>query len=119
MIPAGPQSDGLLTRRVLLSAGLAAAFCHTGLGVFSVLFFSQSIISDEKSYGPAVVVMILLSYMIAFGVVAPPGPWSAASGSNVTPPRRRTRLRRPNRSDRTHPCPCRTAQTARAASAPS
>ncbi len=31
----------------------------------------------------------------------------------------RTRPRRPNRSDRTHPCPCRTAQTARAASAPS
>jgi len=37
--------------------------------VFSVLFFSPSVISDEKSYGPADVVMILLSYMIAFGVV--------------------------------------------------
>lgn len=105
---------------MLLPAGLATAFCYTGLGVFSVLFFSQSIISDEKSYGPAGVVMILLSYMIAIGVVAHLGAmvgrqWierHAAAPANPPP-------RRPNRSDRTHPCPCRTAQTARATSAPS
>ena len=34
-----------------------------------ILFFSKSIISGEKSYGPVGVVMIVLSYMVAFGVV--------------------------------------------------
>jgi membrane protein len=60
---------GTMSWRALFPAGLATAFCYTGLGVFSALFFSNSIISDEKSYGPVGVVMILLSYMIAIGVV--------------------------------------------------
>jgi membrane protein len=60
---------GTMSWRALFPAGLATAFCYTGLGVFSALFFSNSIISNEKSYGPVGVVMILLSYMIAIGVV--------------------------------------------------
>jgi len=60
---------GTMSWRALFPAGLATAFCYTGLGVFSALFFSNSIISDEKAYGPAGVIMILLSYMIAIGVV--------------------------------------------------
>jgi membrane protein len=60
---------GTVSWRALFPAGLATAFCYTGLGVFSALFFSNSIISDEKSYGPVGVIMILLSYMIAIGVV--------------------------------------------------
>jgi membrane protein len=60
---------GTMGWRALFPAGLATAFCYTGLGVFSALFFSNSIISDENSYGPVGVVMILLSYMIAIGVV--------------------------------------------------
>jgi membrane protein len=60
---------GTMSWRALFPGGLATAFCYTGLGVFSALFFSNSIISDEKAYGPVGVVMILLSYMIAIGVV--------------------------------------------------
>jgi membrane protein len=60
---------GTMSWRALFPAGLATAVCYTGLGVFSALFFSNSIISDEKSYGPVGVIMILLSYMIAIGVV--------------------------------------------------
>jgi membrane protein len=50
-------------------SGLATAICLTGLGVFSALLFSNSIVSDEKSYGPVGVVMVLLSWCIGFGVV--------------------------------------------------
>jgi membrane protein len=60
---------GTMSWRALFPAGLATAFCYTGLGVFSALFFSNSIISNEKSYGPVGVIMILLSYAIAIGVV--------------------------------------------------
>ena len=45
----------LLQRRIpwrsLLPSGLATAFCLTGLGVFSALLFSGSVVSDQKSYG--------------------------------------------------------------------
>jgi membrane protein len=49
--------------------GLTTAICSTGLNVFSALLFSKSIISDEKSYGPIGVMMVLLSYCIGAGVV--------------------------------------------------
>jgi membrane protein len=55
--------------REAFPSGLASAICLTGLGVFSALLFSNSIISDEKSYGPVGVVMVLLSWCIGFGVV--------------------------------------------------
>jgi membrane protein len=60
---------GRLSWRAAFPAGLATAFCYGGLGVFSALFFSKSIISDEKSYGPVGVVMVLVTYFIAIGVV--------------------------------------------------
>jgi membrane protein len=60
---------GKVSWRALFPAGLATALCYTGLGVFSSIFFSKSIISDEKSYGPVGAVIVLLSYMIAFAVV--------------------------------------------------
>ena len=55
--------------RALFPAGLATALCYAGLGVFSALFFSKLIISDEEKYGPVGVVMVLASYFIAIGVV--------------------------------------------------
>lgn len=60
---------GRLSWRAAFPAGLATGFCYAGLGVFSALFFSKSIVSDEKSYGPVGVVMVLVTYFIAIGVV--------------------------------------------------
>jgi uncharacterized BrkB/YihY/UPF0761 family membrane protein len=62
----------LLYRRVawreLLPAGVATGFCITGLGVFSSLLFSDQVTSGEKSYGPAGVVLAIISYLVGFGV---------------------------------------------------
>ena len=60
---------GRLSWRAAFPAGLATGFCYGGLGVFSALFFSKSIINDDKSYGPVGVVMVLVTYFIAIGVV--------------------------------------------------
>ena len=59
---------GRASWRALFPAGLATALCLTGLGVFSALLFSSSVISDDNSYGPIGVVMVILSYCIGFGV---------------------------------------------------
>jgi membrane protein len=52
----------------LLPAGVATGFCITGLGIFSALLFSDQITSGQKSYGPAGVVIALISYLVGFGV---------------------------------------------------
>jgi membrane protein len=54
--------------RPLLPAAVATAVCVTGLGVFSALLFSSQIVSSDKDYGSIGVVMVLLSYLIGFGV---------------------------------------------------
>jgi membrane protein len=54
--------------RLLFPGALATALCLTGLAVVSSLLFSQSITSDDKSYGPIGVVMVLLEYCIGYGV---------------------------------------------------
>ena len=59
---------GRVRWRQLLPAGVATGFCITGLGVFSSLIFSGEIISGEKSYGPAGVVLALTSYLVGYGV---------------------------------------------------
>jgi uncharacterized BrkB/YihY/UPF0761 family membrane protein len=62
----------LLYRRVplrqLFPAGVATGFCITGLGVVSSVFFSSQITSGQKSYGPAGVVIALISFLVGFGV---------------------------------------------------
>jgi membrane protein len=60
---------GRLGWRQLFPTGLVTAICLTGLSVFSALLFSSSIVSDENSYGPVGVMMVLLSYCIGLGVV--------------------------------------------------
>ena len=62
----------LLHRRVplrrLLPAGVATGICITGLGVVSSLFFSGQVVDGERSYGPAGVVIALITYLVGFGV---------------------------------------------------
>jgi membrane protein len=60
--------DGRIGWRALLPTALATGFCLTGLAVFSLLLFSGSVISGEKSYGPIGVVLVLLYYLIGAGV---------------------------------------------------
>jgi membrane protein len=60
---------GKISWRALFPAGLATAFCYTGLSVFSSIFFSTSIVSNEKLYGPVGLVLVLLTHLIAIGVV--------------------------------------------------
>jgi membrane protein len=59
---------GRIGWRALLPAALATGFCLTGLAVFSLLLFSGSITSGQKSYGPIGVVLVLLYYLIGAGV---------------------------------------------------
>jgi membrane protein len=54
--------------RLLFPGALATGLCITGLAVFSSLLFSGSIISDDTSYGPVGVVMVLVEFCIGYGV---------------------------------------------------
>ena len=54
--------------RKLLPAGVATGACITGLGVFSSFVFSGQITSGQQSYGPAGVVLALISFLVGFGV---------------------------------------------------
>jgi len=62
----------LLYRRVplrqMFPAGVATGACITGLGVVSSLFFSDQVTSGQKSYGPAGVVIALITFLVGFGV---------------------------------------------------
>src|SRR4051795_2464395 len=62
----------LLYRRVplrqLFSAGVATGACITGLGIVSAFFFSDQVTSGQESYGPAGVVIALITFLVGFGV---------------------------------------------------
>jgi membrane protein len=62
----------LLYRQVplqrLFPAGLATGLCITGLGIVSSFVFSGQITEGEKSYGPAGVVIALISFLVGYGV---------------------------------------------------
>jgi uncharacterized BrkB/YihY/UPF0761 family membrane protein len=53
--------------RRLFPAGVATA-CITGLGVVSSFVFSDQVTSGQKSYGPAGVVIALITFLVGFGV---------------------------------------------------
>lgn len=57
-----------ISLRALFPAGVATGFCITGLDAFSALLFSGQITSGDKSYGPAGVVIALISYLVGYGV---------------------------------------------------
>ena len=54
--------------RRLFPAGVATGACITGLGIVSSFVFSGQITSGEKSYGPAGVVIALISFLVGYGV---------------------------------------------------
>ena len=54
--------------RRLFPAGVATAACITGLGVVSSFLFSDQVTSGSKSYGPAGVVIALITFLVGFGV---------------------------------------------------
>jgi membrane protein len=54
--------------RRMFPAGVATGACITGLGVVSSLFFSDQVTSGQKSYGPAGVVIALITFLVGFGV---------------------------------------------------
>src|SRR5262245_34872031 len=62
----------LLYRRVplrqMFPAGLATGACVTGLGVVSSFLFSDQVTSGQRSYGPAGVVLALITFLVGFGV---------------------------------------------------
>ncbi|MFF4651711.1 ribonuclease BN [Streptomyces sp. NPDC001380] len=74
--------------RELIPPALATAVCWAGLGLFSARFFSDAIVSNEQQYGPIGVVMVVLSWLIAVGVVVHLG---SAAGRLYTERRARRR----------------------------
>jgi membrane protein len=62
----------LLYRRVplreMFPAGVATGACVTGLGVVSAFFFSDQVTSGQRSYGPAGVVIALITFLVGFGI---------------------------------------------------
>lgn len=60
---------GAVRWRTLFPSALATGLCWMGLGVFSAHYFSAEIVANEQSYGPIGVVMIILSWLVAVGVV--------------------------------------------------
>jgi membrane protein len=54
--------------RQMFPAGVATAACITGLAIVSAFFFSDQVTSGQKSYGPAGVVIALITFLVGFGV---------------------------------------------------
>src|SRR5262245_37883913 len=54
--------------RQMLPAGVATGACATGLGIVSAFFFSDQVTSGQKGFGPAGVVIALITFLIGFGV---------------------------------------------------
>jgi membrane protein len=79
--------------RQMFPAGLATGVCITGLGVVSSFFFSDQVTSGEKSYGPAGVVIALITFLVGFGVCLHAGAvfgrmwneWQAERASSADP----------------------------------
>jgi membrane protein len=61
--------SGAVRWRALLPTALATGVCWSGLGLFSMLYFSASIVANEQRYGPIGVVMIIISWLVAVGVI--------------------------------------------------
>jgi uncharacterized BrkB/YihY/UPF0761 family membrane protein len=54
--------------RKMFPAGVATGACITGLGIVSAFFFSDQVTSGQKSYGPAGVVIALITFVVGYGV---------------------------------------------------
>jgi hypothetical protein len=47
---------------------VATGACLSGLGIVSWLFFSDQVTSGQRSYGPAGVVIALITFLVGYGV---------------------------------------------------
>src|SRR5262245_41061818 len=54
--------------RRMFPAVVATGACVTGLGIVSAFFFSDQVTSGQRSYGPAGVVIALITFLVGFGV---------------------------------------------------
>jgi membrane protein len=60
---------GRVPWRELLPAGVATSVFWIGLGIFSSVYFSHNIVANYKRFGSIGVMLLLLSWLIAVGVV--------------------------------------------------
>ncbi|MFA1546754.1 YhjD/YihY/BrkB family envelope integrity protein [Actinomadura chokoriensis] len=60
---------GAVRWRTSFPAAVATGACCLGLGAFSARFFSEQIVVNNQSYGLIGVVMVILSWLVAVGVV--------------------------------------------------
>jgi membrane protein len=60
---------GRVTWRRLWPSALGTGICTAGLSVFSKLYFSDSIVSDDRIYGPIGAIFSLMTWLIAIGAV--------------------------------------------------
>jgi len=77
--------------RQMFPAGVATGACVAGLGIVSAVFFSGQVTSGQRSYGPAGVVIALITFLVGFGVCLHAGAvfgrmwneWQAERGSKT------------------------------------
>jgi membrane protein len=60
---------GRVTWRRLWPSALATGIFTLGLSVFSKLYFSDSIVSDDRTYGPIGAIFSIMTWLIAIGAV--------------------------------------------------
>ena len=60
---------GRVPWRKLLPSAIATGVCFAGLGVFSKLYFSATIITDSKTYGAIGAIFTIMTWLIAIGAV--------------------------------------------------
>lgn len=58
-----------LSWRYLLPSAVATGLCWLGLTLFSAAYFSSAMISGSQRYGPIGVVFVIMTWLIAVGVV--------------------------------------------------
>lgn len=78
---------GRVAWRELFPSALATGVCWVGLGVFSSFYFSREVVSDQRTYGSIGVIFVLMSWLIAVGVVIALG--AVAGAVWVERPRRK------------------------------
>jgi membrane protein len=65
---------GLIAWNELVAPAVATSLFWLGLGLFSSFYFSAAVIKNEQLYGPIGVVFVLMTWLLAVGVVLMLGP---------------------------------------------
>jgi membrane protein len=66
--------SGRVPYRQLIVPAVVTSLFFLGLGAFSAAFLSDGVISNDKEYGPIGVVFIMMTWLLAVGVVFILGP---------------------------------------------